>query len=135
MLVIQNARYGERFSIKCAASFKKPVDHFNRIYSAITLDLNLTGACLFTSNLLQPGESLRLWLLHADAAELTSLDAQVVWTTIDDLYGDSAYWIKAGIRFVNLNEEQRSGLQRLLPSQPLTIRKRKSQKHLLAVLP
>lgn len=130
-----NARHGQRFPVKCLLSFKKHTDHYTRIYSALTIDLNLNGVSLFSSHIVEVGDNLRLWLLNGDQAQIICVDAQVKWTTIDDLYGDSAYWMRAGLKFVNVTADQERQLRQILPNVPISVRRNRSQKHLLAVLP
>ena len=136
MLVTANARQGERFSLKSSLCFKKQDENLGRIFSGMTLDLNVRGACVFSPTLLEENDAIRLWLLNPNASELACVAARVVWTAIDDTYGDGPYWLKAGLVFFNVAQDQYDQLTRLLPAPAaVSIRTKKSRKHLLAVLP
>lgn len=135
MLVTGNARHGERFTLKSVVCFKKLADPYSRIHSGLTLDISQRGICLFSPTLLEEGDSIRLWLLHPNGDQLTCVQGRIAWTAIDDLYGDSPYWVRAGIAFSNLNDEISLELTALLPVTALPVRQKKIRKHLLAVLP
>ena len=135
MLKLNNSRRSERHSMKALISFKKENDFHDRIFSGLTLDIGIRGSCIFSPTTLESGDKLTLWLLHGENSDLIHLTAQVIWVAIDDLYGDSPYWLRAGIQFDQPNDESRKALSHYLPPAPVYNLRSKRRKHLLSVLP
>jgi hypothetical protein len=134
MLTSGNVRQGERYAVKRSISFVRNGDPQQRICSGLTLDLSRHGCCLFSSTTLQESEWLRLWFLVNDSQDLLSLDAKVTWVSVDDLYGDSPYWVRAGLEFTELRDFEKQSLHGILPiAQNNSSTKRR--KHLMALMP
>ncbi len=109
-------RQAKRFQVKSSISFKSVTDPTNQIYTGLLHDLNHKGMSIFSANILREGEKIRLWLLNPQDLELTRLDGSVVWVGVDEIYGDSPYWVRAGICFETLMEPQKEAISRLLPA-------------------
>ena len=130
----KNTRAAERFPVKASVSFRTDVNS-NKLHQGLVMDIGFLGICIFSPTLLEVGKPMRLWVMNPNSADLTKIDGTVAWVSLEDTYGDSPYWVKAGISFNSLNEAQKSEVFELLPPTARKSASNKAKKNILAVLP
>lgn len=135
LIEINNVRSHPRHIIKTLVRLQKAITGDSRISTALSLDMSIQGISLLSSSLLQVGEQVTLWLCDQNEQELIRLQAEVMWTEIDELYGDSPYWLRTGLKFHETDATTRSALSRYLPAAPVFNLSSKRRKHLLSILP
>ena len=138
-------RQAERYTVKSTITYQArlgespgPQGNFNSddtLRHGLTCDLSLRGVSIFSTNILEIGEALSMNLLNPINGVGTPVNGKVVWIAVDDLYGDSPYWVRAGIAFEKLNPPQRKAIEELLPHEQLAKARQRKRKQILAVMP
>jgi hypothetical protein len=101
----QERRRELRVPLRTAISYRN-YDSQGKIKNAINQNISTTGLHLLSASPLRTEERVDLWILDPETDRLINLEGEVVWVAIDDLYGDSPYWVRAGVRFTYGETEQ-----------------------------
>ena len=129
------SRRANRHPLKTAVTFMSLDSASNGdtyLQTGVTNDLNLLGFSMFTSSSIEKGQKVRVWILDEQLRDFAKIEGEVAWTRIDEIYGDSPYWVQAGIRFDGLDIYQQSQLGALLPT---GTKPTANNKHILALEP
>lgn len=89
-------RAGVRIDFHSAAQFVPDPARPLRTSRALTQDLSLRGAQLLTSVVPETEKPFVIWI-PVEGERVVRATAQVVWTAVEDLLGDSPYWVRTGV--------------------------------------
>ena len=104
---IWNKRTYPRYDYRAGISIKSN-DPGTRDWDAgITQNLSQDGMSILHSKVLIPGETVLITLPLFPSKQTLILSGEVQWIGVDDLFDDGPYWVKAGIKFHDLDFAQR----------------------------
>ncbi len=115
-------RRSARVDLRTAISYRNH-DSPGKIKNAICQNISRDGLHLMTASSLREKEPVDLWILNPETDQLINLEGEVAWVAVDDLYGDSPYWVRAGIRLTYADKTHKEKWQDLLKKRgvkPLT---------------
>lgn len=115
----QERRRESRVPLRTAISYRH-YESQGKIKNAINQNVSCGGLHLLSASPLRTQERIDLWILDPETDKLINLEGEVAWVAIDDLYGDSPYWVKAGVRFTYGETEQVDRLRHLVKKRGAT---------------
>ena len=106
----RNRRLFPRYDFRVEISIKSIDPRITAWDTGVSQNLSEDGISLLHSRILLPNEPVYLTVPLFSSHERLILKGSVAWIGIDDLYEDSPYWVKAGIRFDEMGFEQKHAL-------------------------
>lgn len=102
-----------RVELRTAVSYRN-FDSPGKIKNAICQDISGKGINLLSASSLREKEAIDLWVLNPETDQLINIEGNVAWVAVDDLYGDSPYWVRAGVCFTAASQAQLEQWHKLL---------------------
>ena len=129
-----NTRQAVRYPIKLSICLKRQQDPLP-LSSAISYDMSFTGLSVLSSQILCVHERISLWTLDAAGKDVIKLRGDIIWSSIEDIYEDNRYWVKAGIAFRPMDKTTFDGIRQLMPVEAQKDAMNKQIKQLWAAAP
>jgi len=115
-----NRRTFPRYQYRAGITVKPTNDIQSPLWdTGISQNLSLDGISILHSKILVPGELVYLTIPLFDTERELVLSGSVEWVSVDDLYEDSPYWIKAGIMFSEMGNEKKKILLNTIGDRPI----------------
>jgi hypothetical protein len=107
-------RHSPRFNFRAGITLKACDPQVKMWDAGISQNLSQDGMSILHSKILTPGDDVYIDIPKFDEDNHLIIAGKVTWVGVDDLYGDSPYWVRAGIMFGELNQDQKESLLTVL---------------------
>ena len=86
-----------RVELRCTARFAPDASRPLRIGHGLVQDISTRGVRILSTVLLDPLQTFPIWIA-VKGKDVVSANARVSWMRVEDMLGDSPYWIATGLR-------------------------------------
>jgi hypothetical protein len=101
-----NRRSGVRVDFRSSIRFQPDPSRRFRLAQAVTQNLSLRGMQVLSPTIFDQKKKFEVWI-PLEGVMVVPAMAKTEWMSVEDTFGDSAYWIVGGLSLTFRNDEER----------------------------